>query len=107
MDEDELESLTAIERRIKTSANPYRAVACLASNIRSRILRGSNGKALKTRFDRVVSDHALEDAPNMSASYARKLLLANVTAFEEVSLVFSLLEEIEAMKELGLELADQ
>ena len=107
MKEDDLDKLRAIEQRICRSPNPYAGLGELAVSVCRLIATGENKAEFQEYFDRVLSEHALEGALTHQSSYAVKLMSCDVDMFEEVVKVFSLLEEVEAMKQLGLTLGKE
>ena len=101
-DEKDWGSLEAIEGSIRDSPNPYAGVGELAAKIARLINEGGNRAELTEYFHRIADSHALEASPDRHVKYARRLISSNVRMFEEVFKVFALLNELEAMKMLGL-----
>jgi hypothetical protein len=95
-------STKEIEERIRVAPNPYAALGELASELTRQVANGGDAKKLSEHFLRIVDKYALEEAPHRHLRYARRLIAANVMLFEDVCKVFALLEELEAMKKLGL-----
>ncbi len=74
----------------------------MAAAIIAEIAKGAEKQELADYFNDLISVNALEAAAERHVKYARRLLASNVSMFEEVYKLFSLFEELEALKALGL-----